>query len=153
MTDKKKLFYFFQKQFFDVVPISATGFLPPESNATTTATAATPRISGGGASTSSPLNTGWCGRRYKWTAGWCNYFSWVISHSLLRMIQKYYILLFGKTFVEWICFESSTFTQKERWKFGLRWRTCLHEIAGCYWACPKCNASNIVRASRWHFIQ
>jgi len=35
------------KQFFDVVPISATGFLRPESNATTTATAAIPRISGG----------------------------------------------------------------------------------------------------------
>ena len=58
MTDKKKLLYFFQKQFFDVVPISATGFLPPESNATTTATAAIPGISGGGASTSSPLKTG-----------------------------------------------------------------------------------------------
>ena len=62
VTDKKKLFYFFQKQFFDVVPISATGFLSPESNATSTATAATPRISGGGASTSSPLNTGDVGR-------------------------------------------------------------------------------------------
>ena len=58
VTDKKKLFYFFQKQFFDIVPISATGFLSPESNATTAATAATPGISGGGASTSSPLNTG-----------------------------------------------------------------------------------------------
>ena len=49
------MFYFFQKQFFDVVPISATGFLSPESNATT---AATPGMSGGGASTSSPLNNG-----------------------------------------------------------------------------------------------
>ena len=52
------MFYFFQKQFFDVVPISATGFLPPESNATTAATAAIPGMSGGGASTSSPVNTG-----------------------------------------------------------------------------------------------
>ena len=47
-----------QKQFFDVVPISATGFLPPESNATTTPTATTPGISSGAASTTSPLNTG-----------------------------------------------------------------------------------------------
>ncbi|XP_015774341.1 PREDICTED: transformation/transcription domain-associated protein-like [Acropora digitifera] len=45
------------KQFFDVVPISATGFLPPESNATSTPTAATPGISGGTASSSSSLNT------------------------------------------------------------------------------------------------
>ena len=48
---------FFQKQFFDVVPISATGFLPPESNATSTPTAATPGISGGTTSSSSSLNT------------------------------------------------------------------------------------------------
>jgi len=47
-----------QKQFFDVVPISATGFLPPESNATTTPTTTTPGISSGAASTTSPLNTG-----------------------------------------------------------------------------------------------
>ncbi|XP_078376381.1 transformation/transcription domain-associated protein-like isoform X4 [Oculina patagonica] len=46
------------KQFFDVVPISATGFLPPESNATTTPTTTTPGISSGAASTTSPLNTG-----------------------------------------------------------------------------------------------
>jgi len=39
-----------------VVPISATGFLPPESNATTTPTTTTP--STGAASTTSPLNTG-----------------------------------------------------------------------------------------------
>ena len=38
--------------------MSATGFLPPESNATTTPTTATPGISGGAASTSSSLNTG-----------------------------------------------------------------------------------------------
>ena len=49
---------FYQKQFFDVVPISATGFLPPESNATTTPTSTTPGISTGVASTTSPLNTG-----------------------------------------------------------------------------------------------
>ena len=49
----------FQKQFFDVVPISATGFLPPESNATTTPTTTTPGIlSIGAVSTTSPLNTG-----------------------------------------------------------------------------------------------
>ena len=47
-----------QKQFFDVVPISATGFLPPESNATTTPTTTTPGITSGAASTTSPLNTG-----------------------------------------------------------------------------------------------
>ncbi|KAJ7354743.1 hypothetical protein OS493_030520 [Desmophyllum pertusum] len=47
------------KQFFDVVPISATGFLPPESNATTTPTTTTPGIlSIGAVSTTSPLNTG-----------------------------------------------------------------------------------------------
>ena len=39
-----------------MVPISATGFLPPESNATTTPTTTTP--STGAASTTSPLNTG-----------------------------------------------------------------------------------------------
>ena len=55
VTEKRKLSIFFQKQYFDVVPLSATGFLSPESNATTTATAATPGISGG---TSSPLNIG-----------------------------------------------------------------------------------------------
>ena len=38
--------------------MSATGFLPPESNATSTPTAATPGISGGAASTSSSLNNG-----------------------------------------------------------------------------------------------
>lgn len=47
-----------QKQYFDVVPISATGFLPPESNATTTPTSTTPGISSGAVSTTSPLNTG-----------------------------------------------------------------------------------------------
>ena len=52
------IFLLSQKQFFDVVPISATGFLPPESNATTTPTATTPGISSGAASTTSPLNTG-----------------------------------------------------------------------------------------------
>lgn len=52
------IFLLFQKQFFDVVPISATGFLPPESNATTTPTTTTPGISSGAASTTSPLNTG-----------------------------------------------------------------------------------------------
>ena len=40
------------------MPISATGFLPPESNATTTPTTTTPGISTGAASTTSPLNTG-----------------------------------------------------------------------------------------------
>ena len=58
LSEKRNLSIFFQKQYFDVVPLSATGFLSPESNATTTATAATPGMSGGGASTSSPLNTG-----------------------------------------------------------------------------------------------
>ena len=58
VTDTKETVVFFQKQFFDVVPISATGFLPPESNGTTTPTPATPGISGGGASASSSLNTG-----------------------------------------------------------------------------------------------
>ena len=58
VTDTKEIVVFFQKQFFDVVPISATGFLSPESNATTTPTAATPGISGGGAFASSSLNTG-----------------------------------------------------------------------------------------------
>lgn len=52
------IFLLSQKQFFDVVPISATGFLPPESNATTTPTTTTPGISSGAASTTSPLNTG-----------------------------------------------------------------------------------------------
>ena len=54
------MFYFFQKQFFDVVPLSATGFLSPESNATTAATAATQGMSGRGASTSSPLTLVMC---------------------------------------------------------------------------------------------
>ena len=95
----------------------------------------------------------WCGKRYKWTAGWCNDFSWVISHSLLRRFKKYCILIFVKIFVECICFKISAFTQKERWKLGLRWRTtCLHEIAGCYWACPKCKASNIVTASKYYKV-
>lgn len=57
-TDTYVLFFSSQKQFFDVVPISATGFLPPESNATTTPTTTTPGISSGAASTTSPLNTG-----------------------------------------------------------------------------------------------
>ena len=52
------IFLLSQKQFFDVVPISATGFLPPESNATTTPTTTTPGITSGAASTTSPLNTG-----------------------------------------------------------------------------------------------
>ncbi|XP_068742186.1 transformation/transcription domain-associated protein-like isoform X1 [Montipora capricornis] len=46
------------KQFFDVVPISATGFLPSEGNTATTPTASTPGMSGAAASTTSPLNTG-----------------------------------------------------------------------------------------------
>ena len=51
---------------FDLVPILATGFLSPESNATT---AATPGISGRGASTSSPLNTGDVGSGTSGTSG------------------------------------------------------------------------------------
>lgn len=45
------------KQFFDVVPISATGFLP-EGNATTATTTTTPGINSGATSTTSPLNSG-----------------------------------------------------------------------------------------------
>lgn len=52
------IFDLYKKQFFDVVPISATGFLPPENTATTTPTSTTPGISTGAASTTSPLNTG-----------------------------------------------------------------------------------------------
>ena len=50
--------FLLQKQFFEVVPISATGFLPPEGNAAATPTTTTPGISSGAASTTSPLNTG-----------------------------------------------------------------------------------------------
>ena len=49
--------YCLQKQFFDVVPISATGFLP-EGNATTATTTTTPGINSGATSTTSPLNSG-----------------------------------------------------------------------------------------------